>query len=111
MNHAARFPAGVVKGGRIGYVAPVQIDYTVQVWREEGQFIAHAMPLDVASSGPTAEAARQAVDEAVRLFLATAAEHGRLREVLEDAGYRRVRREWRGPAWLGFEQRSCLAEV
>jgi predicted RNase H-like HicB family nuclease len=89
----------------------MQIDYTVQVWREDGQFIAHAMPLDVASSGPTAEAARKAVDEAVRLFLATAAEHGTLTEVLEDAGYRRVRREWRGPAWLGFEQRSCLAEV
>lgn len=26
-----------------------------------------------------------------------------------DAGYSRVRREWRGPAWLGVEQRSCLA--
>jgi predicted RNase H-like HicB family nuclease len=80
------FPAGVVKGGRIGYVALMRIDYTVQVWREDGQFIAHAMPLDVASSGPTPEAARQAVDEAVRLFLATAAEHGTLTEVLEDAG-------------------------
>ena len=104
-------PAGVVKGGPIGYVALMRIDYTVQVWREDGQFIAHAMPLDVASSGRTPEAARKAVDEAVRLFLATAAEHGTLTEVLEDAGYRRVRREWRGPAWLGFEQRSCLAEV
>jgi len=89
----------------------MQIDYTVQVWQGEGQFIAHAMPLDVASSGPTPEAARQAVDEAVRLFIATAAEQGTLTEVLEDAGYRRVRREWRGPAWLGFERRSCVAEV
>jgi hypothetical protein len=89
----------------------MQIDYTVQVWRAEGQFIAHAMPIDVASSGPTPEAARQAVDEAVRLFLATAAQHCTLTEVLEDAGYRRIRREWRGPAWLGLEQRSCLAAV
>jgi len=53
----------------------MQIDYTVQVWREDGQFIAHTMPLDVASSGPIAEAARIAVAEAVRLFLATAAEY------------------------------------
>ena len=87
----------------------MQVDYTVQVWREDGQFIAHAMPLDVASSGASLEAARLAVDEAVKLFLGTAAEHGTLKEVLEDAGYRRVRREWRGPAWLGVEQRSCLA--
>jgi predicted RNase H-like HicB family nuclease len=56
------------------------------------------MPLDVASSGPTPEAARKAADEAMRLFLVTAAERGTLTEVLEDAGYRRVRREWRGPA-------------
>src|SRR5713101_5661556 len=102
-------PTGVVKGGPRGYVALVQIDYTVQVWKADGQFIAHAMPLDVASSGPTPEAARKAVDEAVRLFLTTAAKHGTLTEVLEDAGYRRVRREWRRPAWLGLEQRSCLA--
>ena len=67
------------------------------------------MPLDVASAGDSPEGARQAVDEAVKLFLRTAAEHGTLDEVLEDAGYRRVRQEWRGPAWLGVEQRSCLA--
>ena len=87
----------------------MQVDYTVQVWREDGQFIAHAMPLDVASAGDSPEGARQAVDEAVKLFLRNAAEHGTLNEVLEDAGYRRVCREWRCPAWLGVEQRSCLA--
>jgi len=64
----------------------MKIDYTVQIWREGTQYVAHAMPLDVASAGDTPEAARQAVDEAVRLFLATAAEHGTLEEVLEDAG-------------------------
>ena len=89
----------------------MKLDYTVQVWREGGQYIAHAMPLDVASSGASPEAARQAVDEAVRLFLATAAEHGTLKEVLEDAGYRRTGKNWSGPAWLGVEQRTCLAAV
>ncbi len=89
----------------------MKLDYTVQVWREGKQFIAHAMPLDLASAGPTPEAARQAVDEAVRLFLATAAEHGTLEAVLEDAGYHRARREWHCPTWLGVEQRSCLTKV
>lgn len=78
----------VVKGGWIGYAAFTQIDYTEQVWQGEDQFIAHAMPLDVANSGPTPEASRQAVDEAVRLLLATAAEHGMLTEALEDAKVR-----------------------
>jgi hypothetical protein len=57
----------------------------------------------------TPEAARQAVDEAVRLFLATAAEHGTLEEVLEDAGYRREGGSWQGLDWLGVERHSYLA--
>ncbi|HWF18767.1 MAG TPA: hypothetical protein VG754_05840 [Verrucomicrobiae bacterium] len=89
----------------------MKIDYTVQVWQEGSQYIAHAMPLDVASSGETPELARQAVDEAVRLFLATSAEHGTLKEILEDAGYHLAAKNWRGPVWLGVEQRSCLTEV
>jgi predicted RNase H-like HicB family nuclease len=87
----------------------VKIDYAVQVWREGNQYIAHAMPLDVASSGETPEGARQAADEAVRLFLSTAAEHGTLDQVLEDAGYSRDGGSWRGPDWIGVEQRSCMA--
>jgi predicted RNase H-like HicB family nuclease len=87
----------------------MKIDYAVQVWRERNQYIAHAMPLDVASSGETPEGARQAADEAVRLFLSTAVEHGTLEEVLEDAGYTREGKSWRGPDWMGVEQRSCLA--
>ena len=87
----------------------MRIDYTVQIWREGNQYVAHAMPLDVATSGETPEAARQAVDEAVRVFLATAAAHGTLQEVLEDAGYHREDNSWRGPDWLGIEQHSCLA--
>jgi len=89
----------------------MKLEYTVQVWREENQYVAHAMPIDVASSGDSPESARQAVDEAVKLFLSTASKHGTLRQVLEDSGYRRIRGEWRGPVWSGFEQRSVLAKV
>ncbi|MGA2661855.1 MAG: hypothetical protein ABSH34_30615 [Verrucomicrobiota bacterium] len=85
----------------------MRIDYTVQIRREGNQFVAHAMPLDVASSGETPEAARQAVDEAVRLFLATAAEHGTLEEVREDAGYRREDNFWRQPDSRAMNTSRC----
>ena len=81
----------------------MEIDYTVQVWREGGQFVAHAMPLDVASSGPTPVAARAALDEAVKLFLETAREHETLDEVLEDSGYSFTAGQWRSPDWVGVE--------
>ena len=68
-------------------IVTMNIEYTVQVWKEGDQFVAHAMPLDVMSSGKTPEEAGKALDEAVRLFVATAAEMGTLQEVLREQGY------------------------
>jgi hypothetical protein len=81
----------------------MQIDFTVHIWKEGNQFIAHAMPLDVASSGPTPEAARRALDETVKRFIDTAAEQHSLVDVLEEAGYARVAEQWQSPAWVGVE--------
>ncbi len=82
----------------------MDIDYTVQIWHEGGQFIAHAMPLDVASSRETPQAARQALDEAVRLFIGTAKEHGTLDDVLEESGYEHRGSGWQAPDWVCFER-------
>ena len=60
----------------------INIEYTIQIWKEGNQFIAHAMPLDVMSSGQTPEEARKALDEAVHLFLETAADMETLDEIL-----------------------------
>ncbi len=73
----------------------MNIEYTVQIWREGSQFIAHAMPLDVMSAGATPEQARAAVDEAVHLFLTTAADMGTYNEVLQEAGY-----EFKDDKWI-----------
>ncbi len=89
----------------------MQIEFTVQTWREGTQFVAHAMPLDVASSGPTPAAARAAVEEAVRLFLRTAEDQGTLAEVLEDAGYAPDGTEWQSPTWMGVERASATVGV
>lgn len=52
------------------------IEYTVQIWKEGDQFVAHARPLDVMSSGSTPEEARKALAEAVHLFLMTTTDCG-----------------------------------
>ncbi|HEX3128044.1 MAG TPA: type II toxin-antitoxin system HicB family antitoxin [Thermoanaerobaculia bacterium] len=87
---------------------PATLEYTVQIWEEDGQFIAHAMPLDVMSSGPTVEEARAALDEAVGLFLDTAAEAGTLEEVLEECGFGLQQGRWVGPAWISLERHSAV---
>jgi len=65
----------------------LNIEHTVHLWKEGSQYIAHAMPLDVMSAGNTPEEARDALDEAVRVFLRTASDMGTLQEILEKCGY------------------------
>lgn len=89
----------------------MNIDYTIQIWREGSQFVAHAMPLDVMSSGRTPDEARTALDEAVHLFLVTAAEMGTLDEVLQEVGYQSAQENWVSPSWVGVETHSTIVGV
>lgn len=84
------------------------IDYAFQIWREGKQYVAHAMPLDVMSAGPTPEAARMGLEEAVRVFLKTAADVGTLEEILDEAGYRREDGRWLSPEWVATEKQSTI---
>jgi predicted RNase H-like HicB family nuclease len=87
------------------------IEYTAQIWKEGNQFVAHAMPLDVMSSGKTPEEARKALDEAVHLFLVTAADIGTLNEILQETGYELKEGRWVGPSWVAIEKHSAVLGV
>ncbi len=86
----------------------MNIDYTVQIWKEGAQFVAQALPLDVLSAGSTVEDARKALDEAVLLFLDTASRMGTLEQVLEEAGYQLRNNLWESPAWVAIERHSAV---
>ncbi|HYG64174.1 MAG TPA: hypothetical protein VEL74_16480 [Thermoanaerobaculia bacterium] len=89
----------------------MHLDVTVHIWKEGGQYVAHAMPLDVMSSGATPELARQAVDEAVRLFLLTATDAGTLEEVLEESGYELHGDRWVSPSFVSVEKHDLALAV
>jgi hypothetical protein len=86
----------------------MKVGYTMQLRREGKHYIAHALPLDVASSGPTPAKARVALGEAVNLFLETARDEGTLDQVLEEAGYTQGARGWTSPKWLKTEKSAAL---
>ena len=67
--------------------------------------------LDVVSSGPTPEAAREAVYEAVRAFLLTATDEGTLEEVLEECGYERRGDRWVCPDFIALEKHELAVAV
>ncbi len=89
----------------------MNIDCTIQIWKEGGRYIAHAMPVDVMSCGGTAAEARAAVDEAVCLFVRTAAELGTLEDILREAGYECVDGRWTSPDWVAIEKHSLNVAV
>ncbi len=82
----------------------MKIDYTVQIWKEGNQYIAHTMPLDVMSSGFTPEEAEDALKEAVHLFIETAEDIGTLNDILEECGYMSAKNEWISPLWISVEK-------
>jgi predicted RNase H-like HicB family nuclease len=87
------------------------IEYTAQIWKEGDQFVAHAMPLDVMSSGSSPEVARKALDEAVHLFLVTATDMGTLEDILQEAGYEFEGGRWVSPSWGAIERHSAIVGV
>ena len=48
---ALAFIRVIARQAEVNYDGDMKVDHTVQVWKEGGQFIAHAMLLNVASSG------------------------------------------------------------
>jgi predicted RNase H-like HicB family nuclease len=84
------------------------IETITRIWREGRQYIAHALPLDVASAGDTPDQALAALQEAVELFITTAREQGTLEEVLEECGYTSDGANWIAPTLLA-ERREVLA--
>ena len=89
----------------------VNIEYTIQIWKEGNQYISHAMPLDVMSSGQSPEEARKALDEAVNLFLTTAVDMGTLDEILEEAGFQLIQGNWVSPSWVAIERHSTALGI
>jgi predicted RNase H-like HicB family nuclease len=69
-------------------------------------YVAHAMPLDVMSAGSTPDETRTALDEAVHLFLMTAADMGTLDDILREAGYDQQEGNWVSPVWVAIERRA-----
>lgn len=86
----------------------MNIEYTIQIWKEGDQFVAHAMPLDLISSGKSLDDVRTALFEAVDLFLDTAADIGTLYEILIEAGYEFRQENWVSLSWVGIERHSTF---
>ena len=65
----------------------IHLEYRVEVFEEEGQYVALCPELNVSSFGNTVETAKRSLQEAVELFLEECESMGTLNEVLSEAGF------------------------
>ncbi|MDO8136527.1 MAG: type II toxin-antitoxin system HicB family antitoxin [Candidatus Brocadiales bacterium] len=65
----------------------IHLEYRVEVFEEDGQYVALCPELNVSSFGDSVEEAKRALQEAVALFLEECESMGTLHEVLSEAGF------------------------
>ena len=82
----------------------MQIQFTIQVFKEAKLYVAHTPELDVSSCGPTEAKANRNLREAVRLFLEEAEKLGTLEQILEEAGYVKRKELLIGPKLITTQQ-------
>ena len=78
--------------------------FVTHIFKEGGTYVAHVPALDRSSCGATDEEARTNIRDAVRGFLATSADMGTLKEILEEAGYEHESDGWRPPEFVSVDQ-------
>lgn len=67
----------------------IPIDYDVIIFKEYETYVAYCPELDVSSCGDTVEHAKDMLNAAMRLFLEEAEKIGTLRDILEEARYKK----------------------
>jgi predicted RNase H-like HicB family nuclease len=84
----------------------VEIQFTTRIFKEGRSYVAHALELDVSSSGGTKKKAIKNLKEAVRLFLEEAEKMGTLALILQEAGYSKSKQKIAPPKLVSMKRMS-----
>ena len=82
----------------------MEIQSTIRVFKEGRSFVAHALELDVVSCGGSKDKALKNLKEAVRLFLEEAEKMGTLKQILEEAGYKKRKTSITSPKFVSVQR-------
>lgn len=82
----------------------LNISFTVQVWKENGTYVAYAPELDVSTCADSLRQAKGQLREAVGLFLEEASRLGTLEDILSEAGFKKHGNTYRAHRVLAREK-------
>ncbi len=72
----------------------MEFTFELELWEEDGQYVARANPFSVMTCGSTKQEAQDALLEALELFLETTRDMGTLEDILLESGYRASGNSW-----------------
>lgn len=85
----------------------IPIDYDVIVFKEDETYVAYCPELDVSSCGGSIEHAKEMLKTAVKFFLEEAEKLGTMKDILEEARYRKDKSgRWFPPKLIATERVS-----
>jgi len=84
----------------------MDIQFTVQIFKEGRLYVAYTPELDVSSCGGTQAKAKKNLLEAVRLFLEEADKLGALQQILEEAGFVKRKQTLQSPKFITTQRAS-----
>lgn len=72
----------------------MQLNFRIEIFKEDDQYVAVAPELNVSSFGDTPEEAKVSLKEAVELFLEECKRMGTLEDVLTESGFKLEEKSW-----------------
>ena len=72
----------------------MQLDFRIEIFKEDNLYVAVAPELNVSSFGNTQKEAKSSLREAVELFLEECKRMGTLDDVLIEAGFKPRKKQW-----------------
>lgn len=82
------------------------VQLPVSIFREGKHFIAYTPALDLSTSGKDYDQVKKRFSEIVGIFFDEVAKKGTLKEVLEDFGWTKVRKQWNPPVLISQESQQ-----
>lgn len=82
----------------------IEIDLTMQIWKEGNMYVSYSPELDISSCGETPEEAKKNLHEAVEAFLEEAESMGTLKNILEESGFIKDETVWKRPQIITTEK-------
>lgn len=72
----------------------MKLDFRIEIYKEDKLYVAVAPELNVSSFGKTQKEAKVSLKEAVELFLEECKRMGTLDDVLTEAGFKPIKKQW-----------------